>query len=98
MPVVRNAPSPQAGGSANDDSVEPVVHCMKWGLVPSFSKKNEKPDHFRMVSLTLTIVVVDLENLFIESFHVLVISARSDVEMNFCSISQDVTCFSICFL
>lgn len=27
---------------------EPVVRCMKWGLVPSFTKKNEKPDHFRM--------------------------------------------------
>uniref|UniRef100_A0A0C9RQI2 TSA: Wollemia nobilis Ref_Wollemi_Transcript_25098_1227 transcribed RNA sequence n=1 Tax=Wollemia nobilis TaxID=56998 RepID=A0A0C9RQI2_9CONI len=27
---------------------EPHVHCMKWGLVPSFTKKNEKPDHFRM--------------------------------------------------
>ncbi|KAH9305082.1 hypothetical protein KI387_009486, partial [Taxus chinensis] len=27
---------------------EPVVHCMKWGLVPSFTKKNEKPDHFPM--------------------------------------------------
>ncbi|PKA66123.1 hypothetical protein AXF42_Ash018413 [Apostasia shenzhenica] len=26
----------------------PVVHCMKWGLVPSFTKKTEKPDHFRM--------------------------------------------------
>lgn len=30
------------------NGVEPVVHCMKWGLVPSFTKKNEKPDHFRM--------------------------------------------------
>ncbi|XP_020526574.1 uncharacterized protein LOC18440126 isoform X1 [Amborella trichopoda] len=25
-----------------------VVHCMKWGLVPSFTKKTEKPDHFKM--------------------------------------------------
>ncbi|CAM6127680.1 unnamed protein product [Calypogeia fissa] len=48
MPVVRNARGPQAGDSAKGDSVEPIVHCMKWGLVPSFSKKNEKPDHFRM--------------------------------------------------
>ncbi|XP_068666880.1 uncharacterized protein [Aristolochia californica] len=24
------------------------VHCMKWGLIPSFTKKTEKPDHFRM--------------------------------------------------
>ena len=27
---------------------EPIVHCMKWGLVPSFSKKKEKLDHFHM--------------------------------------------------
>lgn len=26
-----------------------VLHCMKWGLIPSFTKKNEKPDHFKMV-------------------------------------------------
>ncbi|XP_058093534.1 uncharacterized protein LOC131239712 isoform X2 [Magnolia sinica] len=25
-----------------------VLHCMKWGLIPSFTKKIEKPDHFRM--------------------------------------------------
>jgi putative SOS response-associated peptidase YedK len=25
-----------------------VIQCMKWGLVPSFTGKNEKPDHFRM--------------------------------------------------
>ncbi|KAG9447946.1 hypothetical protein H6P81_014074 [Aristolochia fimbriata] len=24
------------------------VHCMKWGLISSFTKKTEKPDHFRM--------------------------------------------------
>jgi len=26
-----------------------VVHCMKWGLVPSFTKKTDKPDFFKMV-------------------------------------------------
>lgn len=40
MPVVRKE------NTGNDR--QPVVHCMKWGLVPSFTKKNEKPDHFRM--------------------------------------------------
>ncbi|KAG5002248.1 hypothetical protein JHK87_023320 [Glycine soja] len=25
-----------------------VLHCMKWGLIPSFTKKTEKPDHYRM--------------------------------------------------
>ncbi|KAG5017770.1 hypothetical protein JHK82_023370 [Glycine max] len=25
-----------------------VLQCMKWGLIPSFTKKTEKPDHYRM--------------------------------------------------
>lgn len=37
-------------GGDGEKEVEPVVHCMKWGLVPSFSKKTEKPDHYRMVT------------------------------------------------
>jgi hypothetical protein len=36
-------------GEDGEKKVEPVVHCMKWGLVPSFTKKNEKPDHYKMV-------------------------------------------------
>ncbi len=24
------------------------LHTMKWGLIPSFTKKGEKPDHYRM--------------------------------------------------
>ncbi|KAK8937534.1 hypothetical protein KSP40_PGU011714 [Platanthera guangdongensis] len=28
-----------------------AVHCMKWGLVPSFTKKTDKPDHYRMVPI-----------------------------------------------
>ncbi|KAF8733863.1 hypothetical protein HU200_014715 [Digitaria exilis] len=35
-------------GGRGDGGVEPVIQCMKWGLVPSFTGKNEKPDHFRM--------------------------------------------------
>ncbi|OVA01655.1 Protein of unknown function DUF159 [Macleaya cordata] len=27
---------------------ETVLHCMKWGLIPSFTKKTEKPDHYKM--------------------------------------------------
>ncbi|GAB2282411.1 hypothetical protein Dimus_016956 [Dionaea muscipula] len=30
------------------DGCDAAVHCMKWGLVPSFTRKDEKPDHFRM--------------------------------------------------
>ncbi|KAJ7544576.1 hypothetical protein O6H91_09G083600 [Diphasiastrum complanatum] len=33
---------------SKESSKEPVVHCMKWGLVPSFTKKGTKPDHYRM--------------------------------------------------
>ncbi|CAI0559732.1 unnamed protein product [Linum tenue] len=40
MPVVRRDVASDGDGYA--------VHCMKWGLVPSFTKKNEKPDFFRM--------------------------------------------------
>lgn len=36
-------------GVEGEKEVQPVVHCMKWGLVPSFTNKNEKPDHYRMV-------------------------------------------------
>ncbi|KAJ1685690.1 hypothetical protein LUZ63_017080 [Rhynchospora breviuscula] len=37
-----------SNGENGGNEVEPVVHCMKWGLVPSFTKKNEKPDHYKM--------------------------------------------------
>lgn len=42
LPVFR-VRKPSSEGEAG-----PVVHCMKWGLVPSFTKKDEKPDHYRM--------------------------------------------------
>ncbi|KAK7373511.1 hypothetical protein VNO80_06923 [Phaseolus coccineus] len=40
MPVVRREDAPNSGGY--------VLHCMKWGLIPSFTKKTEKPDHYKM--------------------------------------------------
>lgn len=40
LPVVRKEDNVGKGA---------VIHCMKWGLIPSFTKKTEKPDHFRMV-------------------------------------------------
>ncbi|KAI4356310.1 hypothetical protein L6164_000342 [Bauhinia variegata] len=40
MPVVRREDASNSDGH--------VLHCMKWGLIPSFTKKNEKPDHYRM--------------------------------------------------
>lgn len=40
LPVVRR------DDGSSGDSV--VLHCMKWGLVPSFTKKSEKPDFFKM--------------------------------------------------
>lgn len=40
VPVVRR--------DDDGDSNGVVLHCMKWGLIPSFTKKTEKPDYFRM--------------------------------------------------
>ncbi|KAK7339065.1 hypothetical protein VNO77_19708 [Canavalia gladiata] len=40
MPVVRREDA--------SDSEGYVLHCMKWGLIPSFTKKTEKPDHYKM--------------------------------------------------
>ncbi|KAL0369908.1 UNVERIFIED_CONTAM: Abasic site processing protein HMCES [Sesamum angustifolium] len=40
VPVVRR--------DEEGDSDGVVLHCMKWGLIPSFTKKNEKIDHFKM--------------------------------------------------
>lgn len=40
LPVVR-----RGGGTEGEEA---IVHCMKWGLVPSFTKKSEKPDHYKM--------------------------------------------------
>ncbi|XP_048537645.1 abasic site processing protein HMCES [Triticum urartu] len=37
-----------AGGEGGAEEQGPVIQCMKWGLVPSFSSKTDKPDHFRM--------------------------------------------------
>ncbi|XP_020107071.1 uncharacterized protein LOC109723198 isoform X2 [Ananas comosus] len=40
LPVVRKA--------AVGEEAAPAIHCMKWGLVPSFTKKTDKPDHYKM--------------------------------------------------
>ncbi|KAH7424973.1 hypothetical protein KP509_11G034900 [Ceratopteris richardii] len=40
MPIVRH--------QVEENSRNPLVHYMKWGLVPSFTKKTDQPDHFRM--------------------------------------------------
>ncbi|KAJ4729068.1 Embryonic stem cell-specific 5-hydroxymethylcytosine-binding protein [Melia azedarach] len=41
LPVIR-----RSGGSDGGDGF--VLHCMKWGLIPSFTKKTEKPDFYKM--------------------------------------------------
>ncbi|XP_019223406.1 PREDICTED: uncharacterized protein LOC109205179 [Nicotiana attenuata] len=41
-----NVPVVRREDESNDEGV--VLHCMKWGLVPSFTKKTEKSDHYRM--------------------------------------------------
>ncbi|XP_027336775.1 uncharacterized protein LOC113850427 [Abrus precatorius] len=40
LPVIRREDA--------SDSEGYVLHCMKWGLIPSFTKKTEKPDHYKM--------------------------------------------------
>ncbi|KMT10072.1 hypothetical protein BVRB_5g118350 [Beta vulgaris subsp. vulgaris] len=41
MPVLRR-------DSGGDEGYTAAVHCMKWGLIPSFTKKDEKPDYYKM--------------------------------------------------
>lgn len=41
IPVVRRDMEADGQGA--------VVQCMKWGLIPSFTKMTEKPDYYRMV-------------------------------------------------
>jgi hypothetical protein len=53
--TVRAQPAAGGDGGRADDGAEPVIQCMKWGLVPSFTGKTEKPDHFRMVCIALRI-------------------------------------------
>ncbi|XP_008811415.1 abasic site processing protein YoqW isoform X2 [Phoenix dactylifera] len=45
LPVVAARKEAKGSGEGRE---APVIHCMKWGLVPSFTKKTEKPDHFKM--------------------------------------------------
>lgn len=40
LPVIRRDVGTNSQGVA--------IHCMKWGLIPSFTKKTEKPDHYKM--------------------------------------------------
>ena len=51
--TVRAQTAAGGDGGRGDDGAEPVIQCMKWGLIPSFTGKTEKPDHFRMVCIAL---------------------------------------------
>lgn len=46
--VRARAPGGEGDGGGGAEDRVPVIQCMKWGLVPSFTGKNEKLDHFRM--------------------------------------------------
>ncbi|KAM3731354.1 hypothetical protein ACB098_12G157000 [Castanea mollissima] len=49
LPVVRREQgSSSSAAAAVSESDGVVVHCMKWGLIPSFTKKSDKPDHYKM--------------------------------------------------
>lgn len=60
LPVVRreqgSSSSSSASAAASSESDAVVVHCMKWGLVPSFTKKSDKPDHYKMVLYSLLLL------------------------------------------
>ncbi|MBA0752850.1 hypothetical protein Gogos_005580 [Gossypium gossypioides] len=43
-----NFPVVRRDDGSNTDGAEVVLHCMKWGLIPSFTKKSDKPDFFKM--------------------------------------------------
>ncbi|MCL7049014.1 hypothetical protein MKW94_030238 [Papaver nudicaule] len=45
VPVIHREHQGNDGGGGGQET---VLHCMKWGLIPSFTKKTEKPDHYRM--------------------------------------------------
>lgn len=48
MPVVRRGSGSDGQTQGDAKGQGHVLHCMKWGLIPSFTKKTEKPDHYRM--------------------------------------------------
>ncbi|KAF5177926.1 Embryonic stem cell-specific 5-hydroxymethylcytosine-binding protein [Thalictrum thalictroides] len=49
MPVVRTGDASNSKSNSNDAQLVGVVlHCMKWGLIPSFTNKTHKPDHYKM--------------------------------------------------
>ncbi|TYI19746.1 hypothetical protein ES332_A07G186300v1 [Gossypium tomentosum] len=43
-----NIPVVRRDDGSNSDVAGVVLHCMKWGLIPSFTKKSDKPDIFKM--------------------------------------------------
>ncbi|TYG62034.1 hypothetical protein ES288_D07G195900v1 [Gossypium darwinii] len=43
-----NFPVVRRDDGSNTDGAGIVLHCMKWGLIPSFTKKSDKPDFFKM--------------------------------------------------
>lgn len=66
------------------EEVEPVVHCMKWGLVPSFTKKNEKPDHYKMVCW----LILGNYIIFFPSFESLNLIGMQHIKGKFCYLNQ----------
>ena len=60
LPVVRRDDGSDCQGA--------VLQCMKWGLIPSFTKKTDKPDHYRMVILTYHPLIIIYTSWF---FHII---------------------------
>lgn len=67
LPVVRReqgSSSSASAAAAASESDAVVVHCMKWGLIPSFTKKSDKPDHYKMV-----LFLTSLSLIFSNTYH-----------------------------
>ncbi|KAM7263367.1 hypothetical protein ACFE04_001050 [Oxalis oulophora] len=52
LPVIRQDAATDGSGTTTTDGCRNnnnyAVHCMKWGLIPSFTKKTDKPDFYKM--------------------------------------------------
>ena len=49
LAVVRRDDTGSGAGANGGEGY--AIHCMKWGLIPSFTKQSEKPDFFKMVCI-----------------------------------------------
>ena len=54
LAVVRRDDAASGAGASGGDGY--AIHCMKWGLIPGFTKKSEKPDFYKMVCIYVCVL------------------------------------------